>query len=225
MGDDFMGNNNKINPIKQNLRMKQFIGWFIAIISPFAAKGLMEASKVPLLTALVFWLVCGVILRFILEKQLPYFEPQVDKVKKETIALALVTIIFIVIYLSNIVFVAIPLRELLLNVIFFAFLNGVLEQLIMINIYDMAGCRVRLSGLIAAFLYALLIYTIFWGSFMPNPVFNTFVFVIIEAITFTLPLAIYEKTHDLTIWSIQRLICNVIIVYFGGFSINMFITL
>lgn len=215
--------NFSINPLKQNIKIKQYIGWFIALFFPFAARAIMDVTKIPLISALIYWLVCGILLRLQFEKDLPYFKPQFKKVKKELLLLILATAICAYLYISGSVKAKVPAQELILNAFVFAFLNGSLEQLVWVNILDLAGSRIKLNGYIAAFVFIGLIHAVFWGAFMPVPATNTLVFIACQIFIFVIPIFIYTKTKDLTIWTIQHILYNLMAVFFTNFGIHTFL--
>lgn len=212
-----------MNPLKQNIRLKQYVGWFIALFFPFTARSLMDLTKVPFISALVYWLVCGVLLRLQFEKSLPYFKPQFKKVKKEILLLALATAFCAYLYISGSKTVRVPSWELILNALLFALLNGSFEHLVWVNILDLAGSRIKLNGYIAAFIYVGLIHAIYWGAFMPVPKTNIILFIVSQVFIFSIPIVIYNKTKDITIWSIQHIIYNLLAVFFANFGVSTFL--
>ena len=214
-----------INPVKQNARVKQYLGWFIAVIFPFAVYGMMEATKMPVIASIVYWAVCGIMLRYTMEKKLPFFNPQISKVKKEIILIVIATIICAYLYMIGAGSVEMPPKELYLNAFLFAFFNGCFEHLVWINIFDLAGCKYKLGGFLATLIYILLIQFMFWGKFMPMPSGNLTLFVLSQALTIIIPFVMYIKTRDITIWSIHRIIFNLLSVFFAGFGVSTFLHL
>lgn len=215
---------NRVNPIKQNIRVKQFLGWFITLAFPFCAVGIMETTKIPLLAAVVYWGVCGVLLRFVMEKRLPYFNMQISKVKKETVFLLIITIGCSIFYARHLsAYKKIPIGDQVLNAFIFALFNGCFEQLVWINIIDLAGCKDKMQGFIASFIYVTLIHIFFWFKFMPVPQGNITLFIFIQLLMFIAPAIIYVKTKDITIWSIQHIIYDLIVVFFTGFGAASFL--
>ncbi|WP_125154137.1 hypothetical protein [Clostridium rectalis] len=217
--------NKPINPVKQNVRVKQYLGWFITFTFPLAVREIMELTKSPFLAALAYWIVCGILLRFTIGGKLPYFKPQWKKVKKETIILFLSTILCGYLYVNNSVPQHTNLKDMAINIFLFAILNGTFEHLVWINIFDLAGSKIKINGFIASFIYTGLIHMLFWSEFMPTPVVNTWTFLVCQAFMFTIPYIIYIKTEDITIWSIQHIIYNFIAVIFMGFGASGFIHL
>lgn len=214
-----------INPVKQNVRVKQFLGWFIAIIFPFAVYGMMEATKMPIIASIVYWAVCGVLLRYTMENKLPFFNPEIKKVKKEIILVVLATIVCAYLYMKGSGKVELPPKELYLNAFLFAFFNGCFEHLVWVNIFELAGCKFKLGGFLATFIYIVLIQFMFWGMFIPMPQGNVTLFVFTQALTIIIPFIMYIKTRDITIWSIHRIIFNLLSVFFAGFGVHMFLHL
>lgn len=218
-----MRSSNRINTMKMNARIKQFLGWFLAIMFPFAARGIMDSSKIPMASALIYWLICGILLRYLLERKLPYFRPKFTLVKNEVIVLAAVTAVSAYLYRTNVDPTAVSLRDLILNGLLFAFLNGWFEQLVFANIYDLAGCKIKLEGIIAAIISIILIYAFYWKNFMPVHLAGSITFLTSQCLAFIIGIRIYNKTEDLTIWSVQQIVYNLFAVFLGGFGINMFI--
>lgn len=211
---------NHINPIKQNVRVKQFVGWYITLLFPFAAVGITNITKIPLLAASVYWVVCGIILRYCMDKRFPYLHPQFGKVKKETVSLILVTALASYFYIKGYRGYSVSNSEITINILVYAVLNGVFEQLVWINIMDLVGAKFKILGFVASFIYVILINYFFWLKFVPLPIGYGTAFLFSEALMFLISLTIYIKTQDLTIWSIQHIIYNIVIVISSGFGIN-----
>jgi hypothetical protein len=215
--------NYSMNPLKQNIKLKQYIGWFIAILFPFAAKAIMDITKIPLISALIYWVVCGIMLRLSFEKKLPYFNPQFRKIKKELLLLILATALCAYLYISGSNSIKVPAKELIFNAFLFALLNGSFEQLVWVNIFDLAGSKIKLNGYAAVFIYVCLIQVVFWNTFMPLPQSNTIVFIVSQVLIFVIPFIIYTKTKDITVWSIQHILYNLLSVFFANFGISTFL--
>ncbi|KAJ50853.1 hypothetical protein BD780_003667 [Clostridium tetanomorphum] len=216
--------NNSINPIKQNIRVKQYLGWFITFTFPLAIKELMEMTNRPIIAAAFYWFICGILLRYTMEQRLPYFNPNYKKVKREIILLFLVTFLCGYLYVDWIGYSKVMInRNLVMNMFIFALLNGAFEHLVWINIFDLAGSKLKINGFMAACIYTVLIHILFWSKFMPIPGLDKVLFLLSEGLMFIIPFIIYVKTEDITIWSIQHIIYNLIIVIFGGFGANSFI--
>lgn len=211
---------NHVNPIKQGARVKQFIGWFIAILFPFTAIGIMNMTKIPLIAVLLYLGVCGVLLRLSIEKKLPYLNPQFSKVKKETGFLVIATIIssYICINGSN---VSITInKDIILNILIFGVLSGIFEQLVWINIIELAGSRIKILGFVASCIYIILIEGYFWNSIINMPIASNALFILSQILMILISVFIYIKTQDLTIWSMQHIIYNIIIIICGNFGIS-----
>lgn len=216
-----------INPVKQNIRVKQFLGWFIALVFPFAVTGIMQITKMPILAAMVYWGLCGVALRIVMEKKLPYFNMQIDKVKKEVVFLILITvaICFFFYGINMYGYKKSSLSDELLNLLIFALLNGSFEQLVWINIIDLAGCKDKMLGFAASAIYVVLIHFLFWFKFMPMPQGNIVLFILAQGVMYFTTIVIYAKTNDITIWSIQHVIYNAAVVLLTGFGATNFLTI
>lgn len=212
-----------MNPVKQNLRVKQYLGWFLAVIFPFAARGILDITKRPILSIVIYLGVCGLLLRYIMEKKLPYFKPKILNVKKEIILFTLATIFCGYLYVKGYGGYPINLKQLILNIFIFAILDGCFEHLVWINIFDLAGCKIKIGGIFATFTHVVLINTLFWSRFLPEPQSNMTLFVIGQSIMLFIPLVIYMKTKDITIWSIQHIIYNLIGVIFANFGVGIFL--
>jgi hypothetical protein len=60
--------NYSMTPLKQNFKLKQYLGWLVSLCIPFAARYTADISGIPLIPALIYWMVCGVLLRLSFEK-------------------------------------------------------------------------------------------------------------------------------------------------------------
>jgi hypothetical protein len=217
---------NSINPIKQNIRIKQYLGWFVTFVFPLAAKQLMEITLMPIAVAIFYWIACGILLRYTMYKSLPYFKPQCKKVTKEIIILFLVTFICAFLYNRyNIVTYAKINKDLIISVIIFTVLNGIFEPLVWVNIFDLAGNKLKINGFLAAFIYTILMHFLFWNRIISFPQGNRSLFIICQGIMFIISFVIYAKTEDITIFSIQQIIYNLILVLFGGFGVSSFLNI
>ena len=56
-----------------------------------------------------------------------------------------------------------------------------------VNIFDLAGCKFKLGGFLATFIYIILIQFMFWGKFIPTPQNNIPLFVFTQALTIIIP--------------------------------------
>lgn len=214
--------NFKINPVKIILRLKQWVGWFIAILFPFAAWGIVKFTNSPILVALIYWIGIGILLRLTFDKNLPIFHPQIGKVKKEIVAFVIITIIGGY-YYSKGVKIETNAWYLIFNSMLYGFVNGFLEILAWVNIADLAGARIKLNGYLALFLYVALIDGLFWSRFMPQFPGSIYVLIIIQLVMLITGLSVYKKTEDVTIWSIQHIIFNLTVIILTGFGVNLFI--
>ena len=202
----------------------EFVGWFIALMFPFAAFGLMEVTKMPIISAAIYYLVFGIYLRYKMDGRLPYFKPQLSKVKLESFIFLLVAILCAYLYITQVKPVDIKTSEMVINLFVFAMINGTFEHLVWVNIYDLAGQRKKYLGVIASTIYVGLIHAMFWSKFIPAPNGgNAFLFILSQVLVLWVPLRIYAKTKDLTIWSIQHILYNVLAVVIGGFGISMYL--
>jgi hypothetical protein len=202
----------------------EFIGWFIALIFPFAALGLMEVTKMPIISAAIYYLVCGIYIRYKLDGKLPYLKPQFSKVKLESFLFLIGALICAYLYLVGVKPVEVITGEMIINLFVFAIINGTFEHLVWVNIYDLAGQRKKYLGVIASTIYVGLIHAMFWSKFIPAPeAENNFVFILSQLLILWIPLRIYAKTKDLTIWSIQHILYNILAVVVGGFGISLYL--
>lgn len=125
--------------ISSKLGLEEFVGWCIALLFPFAALGLMEVTKVPLLSALIYYGVFGIYLRIKMDGRLPYFKPQISKVRVETVLFIISGILCCYLYLSGASSLQPITWGLIINIFVFSILNGTFEHLVWVNIYDLAG--------------------------------------------------------------------------------------
>lgn len=205
--------NYSMNPLKQNIKLKQYIGWFAALCVPFATRYTADRSGIPLIPALIYWMVCGILLRLSFEKKLPYFQPQINKIKKEFVILIFAALLGSLLLLNNHIISELLTKRFILTSLLFALLNGIFEPLVWSNIFSLAGCRIKLTGFAASFICASLMLVFFWQVFIPILTFSSLLFVFVQVILFIIPLIIYSKTKDLTLWSVQHIIYNFIIIF------------
>lgn len=215
-------NNFEINPVKLILRLKQWVGWFIAIIFPFSAWGIVKFTNSPILPALIYWIGIGIVLRFTFDKNLPIFKPQISRVKKEIVVFVIITIIAAY-YYSKGSRIETNAWYIIFNSILYGFVNGFLEILAWVNIVDLAGARIKLNGYLALFVYVALIDGLFWSRFMPQFPGSLYVLILIQLVMLITGLSVYRKTKDVTIWSIQHIVFNLTVVLLTGFGVNLFI--
>lgn len=215
-----------MNDSRSNSFLYQFTGWFIAIGFPFMAYALMEMTGIPLLSALLYYLVFGILIRLMLFGRLPYFRIQLVKVKWEALLFLVSAILCSVLYARGFTTVPAVSSGLIINLFVFALINGSFEHLVWVNIYELAGYRKKYLGVIASILYVGAIHAMFWSRFIPaSGSSNPLVFIIPQILILWIPLRIYAKTGDLTLWSIQHILYNILAVLIGGFSIGMYLGL
>lgn len=214
--------NFKINPVIIILRLKQWAGWFIAVLFPFTAWGILRFTKSPILVALIYWIGTGILLRFTFDKKLPVLRPQISKIKKEIVVFVIITIIGGY-YYSKGVKLETNAWYLICNSLLYGFANGFLEILTWVNIVDLAGARIKINGYLALFIYVALIDGLFWSRFMPQFPGSIYVLILIHLVMLITGLSVYKKTQDVTIWSIQHIIFNLTVVILTGFGINLFL--
>lgn len=214
-----MASNTRVNIIKQNSKMKQFIGWGIAIIFPLAAKGIMEFGRFSFLAVLVYWFFCGILMREIIGSRVPFLNINVAVVKKELFITLLFTAAGIVMYLIYFSGRNDNAVEMILGTLIFVIINGIIEPLVWANIFDLAGCRIKVSGYIAVAVSILMMYTLFWNGYCNFFPMNNPGIIILQIIIMGLPVLIYEKSGDITIWSLQHIVCSLIMLYASGFDI------
>ena len=214
------------NSIAEDSSVKVFLGICLAVFFPFAAKAIMEYTGAPIVSAALYWLIFGLILKMIVSKRFPYFNIQFNKIWIETIALLIVDAVAFYIYIreSAISFGSIKInQDILINLIIFAVLDGIFEQIVWINIYELFGNKFKVVGLLFSVGFVTLMYLLFWSKFIPMPGNNIQLFILLQILLYALPFAIYIKTRDLTIWTIQHILYNIIIVLIGNFGFSVFL--
>jgi len=202
----------------------QFTGWFIALGFPLMARSLMEMTRIPLLSALIYYGVFGILIRLCVFGRLPYFRISVKNVRSELVLFALSAVFCSVLYIRGVAAPAAPDGGMIANLFVFALLNGSFEHLVWVNIYELAGWRNQYLGVLACTLYVSLIHVVFWSCFIPSPAGGSaWLFILSQLLVLWIPLRIYVKTGDLTIWSIQHILYNMLAVLIGGFSLGMYL--
>lgn len=208
----------------KNVDFNEFIGWFTALLFPFAARGLLDITRIPIISSSIYYLVFGIFIRIKLDGHLPYFKPQFIKVKWETAGFFLSAVLSSFLYLNGVNPISLPATSMAANLIVFALINGSFEHLVWANIYELAGSRHKYMGVAAATIYVSLIHALFWGRFIPSPHGGSSIFFILsQLLVLWIPLRIYVKTKDLTIWSIQHILYNMLAVVIGGFGIGLYL--
>jgi hypothetical protein len=215
--------NNGVNHIKQNLSIKQYMGWFMSLFLPFTMRGIMDITKLPLIAAVIYWFICGLLLRYLVDKKLPYCSPKIKCIRREIVSALLLTLLSIYFYISDCNQHRIFIKGQILNSLIFVLLNGCFQQLVWINIFEFSGARIKLSGFIAVFIHIVLINLFFWNNFIAMPSIHTTLFIMSQGFLIINFLIIYMKTDDITILSLQNVVYNLIIVFVNGFGCNPFI--
>jgi hypothetical protein len=215
-----MAGNAKINTIKQNTRMKQFIGWGMAIMFPLAAKGMSNIIPLALIAVIAYWFFCGIVVRGMVDTKFPYLNIKLVTVKKELAVASIFTAVGIALYMTFYSPTEKDAIEVLLSSVIFVIINSLVEPLIWANIHDLAGCRIRIFGYLAVAVNIFLMYSLFWCNyclFLPVDYPGN---AVLQVLIFGLPVLIYEKSGDITIWSLQHIIYSTVILHAGGFDIS-----
>lgn len=205
----------------------QIIGCFTAFLFPFAANSILGITKIPIIVTLIYYILFGIYIRLSYEDRLPYFKPQINKVKIEICFFIIFTVASATLYIQGMHRTPVsPIAALIPVLVLYSFVNGTLEHLIWVNVYDLCGKNLKSVGVIATFIFVALIHVFFWNIFVPTPFsFSSIPMLIFQFITLFIAIRIYEKTRDITIWSIQHIIYDIIVVIFGGFSLEMYLKL
>lgn len=186
----------------------------------------MEYTGSPIISAIVYWLAMGLVLKLIVSRRFPYFNIQFRRVWIETIALLIVDAAAFYIYIRESRFSAGSIKinnDILINIIAFALLDGIFEQMVWMNIYELFGHKFRIAGLLFSIISVVLMYNFFWSKFLPIPGNNMQLFILLQVLLYILPFAIYVKTKDLTIWTIQHILYNIMVVLVGSFGFSAFL--
>lgn len=215
-----MSGSTKINAIKQNVKLKQFLGWTVGLALPAAVTTMGNNGPVAIVAIISYWYFCGVVLRGIIGTKIPIFNIRFAAIKKQLLGVIIFTAIGIGVYIVYYTPGQNNAFEYLLSGIVFVLINGFMEPLIWANIYDLAGCRIKIFGYLAVAANILLIYTMFWSNFCRFLPVDFPGNAIIQAIIFGLPVLVYEKSGDITIWSLQHMIYSLVIIFAGGFDIS-----
>ncbi|WP_139905989.1 hypothetical protein [Clostridium thermarum] len=213
-----MAGNSKINTIKQNARLKQFIGWLMAIMFPLAAKGLADMTPLAIIAVIAYWLFGGIVLRGIIDTRFPYLNIKLYIVKKELAATLVLTAAGIVLYVIHYSPQQNDALDILLGSFIFVLVNSIIEPLIWANIHDLSGCRIKIFGYLAVAINIFLMYSLFWCNycrFLPVDYPGN---AILQVLIFGIPVLIYEKSGDITIWNLQHILYSMVMLYAGGFD-------
>jgi len=132
------------NPLVQNMKLKEFLGWFTAVMFPFASRGISEITGGGAIAALVYFGICGWLLRTLSDSGMPYFSPKLRTSLRQTLRLVSVFAIFAAFVFTEFKFKTYHMVDGILLVTLFVIPKGVFEQLVTVNVYDLAGARLRL---------------------------------------------------------------------------------
>lgn len=218
-----MSGSTKINAIKQNVRLKQFLGWTVGVAIPAAVAAMVDNGLVTILAIIAYWYFCGIVLRGIIGTKIPIFNIRFSDIKKQLLTIIIFTAIGIGVYIVYYIPGRNNVFEYLMSTIIFVLINGLMEPLIWANIYDLAGCRIKIFGYVAIAANILIIYSMLWGNYCRFLPVDFPCNAIIQAIIFGLPVLVYEKSGDITIWSLQHMIYSLVIIFAGGFDISKLI--
>lgn len=212
------------NPIKQNLRLKEYIGWCTVFLFPFALMGLTETIKIGVAVVLIYIIINGFFLRKLIDNKIPYFNLRFKGIHNEIFMAVTVLIVGAFILFNKLGIQTYTYEEILLLAIFFVFLKGMFEQLITINIFDLVGCKIKLPGYIAAFFNTILMYTLFWDKFIIASPLNRLIIILFQLLITFISINIFYKTKDITICAVFQILFNIIIVLSCGFNINLYLS-
>jgi hypothetical protein len=206
------------NPLRQNMKLKELIGWFAAVIFPFAAIGISITTGGGVIAALIYFGICGWLLRTVADSGIPYFSPKLRNVAKQLVRLAFVSIMFLIVVLTEYEFKPYPVLEAVMLVTLFVILKGILEQLVTVNIYELAGARMKLPGYAAGVLSSVMMYMLFWDKFITVSLLNGLVLILFQGVLNFFAINMYRKTKDITVCSIIQILFNLAVVFFCGFE-------
>lgn len=206
------------NPLILNMKLKEFLGWFAALLFPFAAVGIKETVGGGAIAALVYFGICGCLLRTISDAGMPYFSPKLRMTAKQLIRLLSIFAIFAAFILTEFKFKPYPLVEGLMLVTLFVIPKGLFEQLVTINAYELAGARLKLSGYAAGILSSAAMYLLYWDRFITVSVLNWVILILFQSVFNLFAINVYRKTKDVTLCSIVQIMFNLAVVFFCGFD-------
>lgn len=206
------------NPLIQNMKLKEIIGWFAAVIFPFANMGIREITGGGAIAALIYFGVCGWLLRTLADSGMPYFSPKLKTVVRQLIRLASMCIIFAIVILTEYEFRSYPLLDAVMLVTLFVVPKGALEQLVTVNIYDLAGSRLKLLGYAAGILSSVMMFLLYWDQFITVSLYQGLVVIIFQSILNFFTINMYRKTKDITVCSVLQVLFNLALVFFCGFD-------
>jgi hypothetical protein len=225
-GDIILNTKSKnTNPIKQNYRLKEYIGWCTVFLFPFALMGVTEVTGIGLAAVLIYIGASGFFLRKVIENKIPYFNPRFNGIHYELFSAVAALSAFAYTLFTNHGLESYAYEQIVLIIIFFAIIKGLTEQLIMVNIFDLVGCKIKLPGYIGVALNTIFMYVLFWNKFIIASAWNSSVIIFFQLVLTFISINIYFKTKDTTICSVFQILFNVIIVLSCGFNINLYLAL
>ncbi|HEY5575539.1 MAG TPA: hypothetical protein VIK34_02350 [Clostridiaceae bacterium] len=206
------------NPLVQNTKMKELIGWFAAVIFPFASIGISGTTGGGAIAALIYFGICGWLMRTIADSGMPYFNPGLKTVIKQLMRLAFVCILFWIVISAEYEFKTYPVLEAAMLVTLFVLPKGVFEQLVTVNLFELAGARVKLMGYAAGIMSSVMMYLLYWDKFIKVSLLGGLVLILFQVILNFFTINIYRKTKDITVCSILQILFNLAVVFFCGFE-------
>ena len=211
------------NPIKQNLRLKEYIGWCTVFLFPFALLGLLETTGIGVAVVLIYIGINGFLLRKLIDNRIPFFNLRLEGIRNEIFISGIVIFAAALILFSKLGVQKYSFEELSLLIILFALLKGIFEQLISVNIFDLVGCKIKFPGYIAVIINTILMYALFWDKFIIASTLNRTMIIFIQLIINLISTNIFHKTKDITICALFQIIFNVIILLSCGFNIQLYL--
>lgn len=211
------------NPIIQNLKLKEYIGWFAAIIFPFASLGIYKITGLGIVGAVVYFAFCGYLLRRFADNSLPYLNPKPDVVFEHIVRISAAFILFALILYSWFEFKNFTIMETVMLLIFLVLMKGVLEQLVTVNVFELAGSRIKLTGYSAAILGSVIMFIAFWEKFLHIPFMNGLVLIVFQVLLNIFTVNEYRKTKDITIGCIFQIVFNLALMFFCSFNSTAYI--
>ena len=205
------------NPLIQNAKMKEFIGWFAALIFPFASIGISVKTGGGAIAALVYFGICGWLMRTITDSGMPYLNPGLKTVSKQLMRLAFICILFWII-ISEYEFKTYPIVEAAMLVTLFVVPKGVFEQLVTVNLFALAGARVKMMGYAAGIISSVMMYILYWDRFITVTFLSGLILILFQVTLNFFTINIYRKTKDITVCSIIQILFNLALVFFCGFN-------
>ncbi len=149
---------------------------------------------------------------------MPYFSPKLRNVAKQLVRLAFVSIMFLIVVLTEYEFKSYPILEAVMLVTLFVLPKGVLEQLVTVNVYELAGSKMKLPGYAAGVLSSVMMYMLYWDKFITVSLLNGLVLILFQAVLNFFAINMYRKTKDITVCSIIQILFNLAVVFLCGFE-------